>query len=242
MISAVLITKNAERHLAAVLAAVRGCADDIVVLDSASTDATAAIASAAGARVVDEPFAGFGPQKRRAVALARHDWILSLDADEVLDTEAQAALCALDRSDAGRSWRLRRRTFVGTREIRHGWAAHDAPVRLFHRTRTNFTEAPVHESVPPTADVRTLPGTLHHFSFTDAGDMLTRAARYARHKADRLRARGRRPGALALAARAAWAFNRCWLLQRGFLDGRLGVAAALAAAVDAALPGTLLDD
>ena len=155
MISAVVIVKDGERHLAAVLAALRGCAE-IVVLDSGSTDRTVEIARAAGARVEHQAFLGYGAQKNRAVALASHDWILSLDADEILDATGQAALAGLDLSDPRRCWRVRRRTFVGARELRHGHL-NDAPVRLFNRTATRFSESIVHESVAPAGPVAVLP-------------------------------------------------------------------------------------
>ena len=118
-ISAVIIARNAADRIADVLASVDMCAERLV-LDSGSTDATVAVARGCGARVEHQPFLGYGPQKRRAVALARHDWILSLDADEVLDETARSACAALDLSDPARCFRIRRRTFIGDREVRHG--------------------------------------------------------------------------------------------------------------------------
>jgi glycosyltransferase involved in cell wall biosynthesis len=232
-ISAVLIAKDAERHLDAVLAAASaaGCAE-LLVLDSASTDRTAAIAAARGARLEQQPFLGFGPQKNRAIALARHDWILSLDADEVLDAEGQAALTGLDLSDPARCWRIRRRTFVGSAELRHGHL-NDAPIRLFNRTRTRFTEADVHESVPAAGPVADLPGSILHYSFRDAADLFARCGGYARRKAVGYRAAGRRCGGAGLLLRATAAFIKSYGLKLGCLDGRLGVVAALSSAVNA---------
>jgi glycosyltransferase involved in cell wall biosynthesis len=230
-ISAVIIVKDGERRLAEVLAALAGCAE-IVVLDSGSTDRTLDIARAAGARVHQQAWLGFGPQKNRAVELAAHDWILSLDADEVLDAPAQAGLARLDLSDPTRAWRLRRRTCVGARELRHGHL-NDAPIRLFNRTATRFTEAAVHESVPPRGPVATLPGAAMHYAFRDAADLVARGAAYARPKAERYRIDGRRASAPLLLARAASAFARSYVLKSGWLDGRLGVVSALSAALNA---------
>lgn len=230
-ISAVIIVKDGERRLAQVLAGCAGCAE-VLVLDSGSTDASEAIARSAGARFERQPFLGFGPQKNRAVELAANDWILSIDADEILDDGARLALGGLDLRDPARCWRIRRRTFVGERELRHGHL-NDEPVRLFNRTATRFNDVPVHESVAPRGPVATLPGSILHYSFRDAADLVGRGAGYARHKAAIYRARGRRGSAPWLLARAAGAFAKSYVLKAGFLDGRLGVIAALSSALNA---------
>lgn len=231
-VSAVLITLDAERHLDAVLGAAAAC-DDIVVLDSGSTDRTRVIAAGHGARWHEHPFDGFGSQKNRAVALARHDRILSLDADEVLDGTARTALEAVDWTAADRRacWRIRRRNFIGEREIRHGHWGRDRVVRLFDRREHRFTDDPVHESVVPTGPVYDLPGSLRHYSYPDAAALFR--PDYHRRKAGRYRARGRRASAPVLVVRAGWAFASSYVLRRGFLDGRLGVVVALASAVNA---------
>lgn len=239
-VTAALIVKNGEEHLAEVLAALAGCAE-VLVLDSGSTDRSEAIARAAGARVERQDWLGYGRQKNRAVELARHDWIISVDADEILDAAGRAALAALDLSDPARCWRVRRRTFVGRRELRHGHL-NDAPIRVFNRTRARFSEAEVHESVQPGGPVLTLGGAFEHRSFRDAADLFARGAAYSRIKAARYRAAGRTGSAPLLVARAAAAFARSWILKRGFLDGRLGVVSALSAAADAATALAMAQD
>ncbi len=231
MISAVIIVKDGERHLGEVLAAVRGCAE-VLLLDSGSTDRTLDIARAAGVRIETQVFLGYGAQKNRAVELARHDWILSLDADEVLDAAGQAALSVVDLSLPSRCWRICRRTFVGTRELRHGHL-NDAPVRLFNRTVTRFSDSPVHESVTARGPVVTLGGSLAHYAFRDAADLVQRGAGYARLKAARYREQGRTASAPGLLVRASAAFAKSYVLKAGFLDGRLGVVSALSAALNA---------
>lgn len=231
MISAVIIVKNGERHLAEVLASLGGCAE-IVVLDSGSTDQTVAIALAAGARVEHQDWLGYGAQKNRAITLASHDWVLSVDADEVLDGAGQTALARIDFSDATRCWLIRRRTFIGKHELRHGHL-NDAPVRLFHRKATRFSESLVHESVEPRGPVAVLEGSLAHYAFADAADLIERGAGYARLKAARYREQGRSAGASVLVLRAMIAFMRSYVLKAGFLDGRLGVVSALSAALNA---------
>ncbi len=231
-VSTVVITCDAERHLAPVLAAVALC-DDLVVLDSGSTDRTRAIAEAHGARWFEHPFDGFGPQKRRATALARHDWVLSLDADEVPDEAAIAGLADLDwdRLDGRTCGRLKRRNFIGSSEIRYGHWGRDRVVKLFDRRFHQVSPDPVHAAVAPTGPVLDLPGSLLHYSYPDAAALF--APDYHRGKAVSYRNRGRRAAGPVLLLRAAWAFGSSYLLRRGFLDGRLGLVVALAAAVNA---------
>ncbi len=230
-ISAVLITLNAERHLEQVLAALAGACAEIVVLDSGSTDGTRAICARHGARFSVHPFDGYGPQKRRACALATHDWILSIDADEVLDDDARAGLAALALADPAACGRIRRRNFVGAREIRHGHWSPDWCVRLFNRQVHGFSADAVHESVRPTGPLITLAGSLRHYSYTDLADIIR--APYHRLKAAAYRARGRRTAAPVLVLRAGWAFTHSYVLKAGFRDGSAGVAVALSAAVNA---------
>ena len=234
MISAVLITKDAERHLPQVLDALAWC-DEVLVLDSGSRDATCAIAAAHGARVEHQEFLGFGPQKRRACALARHDWILSIDADEVLEPACVAAIRALDlrAADPRDAWAIRRRTFVGAQEIRFGVWNPDWPIRLFHRGHSGFNEASVHESVVVAGRLHRLPGSMRHHSFADLGDLFKPG--YARLKAARFRASGRRAGTCLLLLRFGWAFSRSFLLKQGFRDGPAGVVVAVSAGLDAVL-------
>jgi glycosyltransferase involved in cell wall biosynthesis len=233
-VSAVLIVLNGERHLDRVLTALSFCAE-VLILDSGSTDATRAIAERHRARVEHQPFLGYGPQKRRAVELATYDWVLVIDDDEVLDYEAAAAIQALDLTDSELAWRLRRRNYVGAREVRFGQWSPDYTVRLFNRTRSQFNHAAVHESVEAAGEVKTLPGALHHYSYADLADVFVRLAGYARTKASRYQFEGRRAGALALVFRALCGFLRSYVLKLGFRDGTAGVVVALSVAVDSAL-------
>lgn len=231
-ISAVLITLDAERHLAQVLTALADCAE-IVILDSGSNDATQAIAEAHRAVFAQRSFDGYGPQKRAAVALAKNDWVLLIDADETVDAELSAAIASADLSNAQRAYRMRRRNFVGNQEVRHGIFGNEYVVRLFNRSVANISNDTVHEAVRGARLIRDLPGSIVHASFSDGADLFLRMAKYARSKATTYRAHGRHAAAPALLLRAAWAFFRCYVVKGGFRDGRVGVLVALSTACDA---------
>jgi len=238
-ISAVVITRDAARHLAEVLASAAFCAERLV-LDSGSTDDTLAIARAAGARVEHQEFLGYGPQKRRAVELAGHDWILSLDADEVLDDEAAAAIRAADLRDPAACYALRRRTFIGRREVRHGPWGDDRVLRLFHRRTASFKPLPVHEEVSAPRPPILLPGSILHYSYASCGDVLARSLRYAPLKAEIMRGKRQRTSPLTMPLRGLTAFVKCYVLRGGWRDGAAGFVVALARVIDSTLPRAML--
>lgn len=238
-ISAVIITRDAATHLAAVLDAVDFCAERLV-LDSGSADATLNIAAAAGARVEHQDFLGYGPQKCRGVALATHDWILSVDADEVLDAQARQAILGLDLDDPVACWAVRRRTFIGGREVRHGAWRNDRVLRLFNRTTAGFKPLPVHEEVESGRRPNILPGSLLHYSYASCGDVLARAIRYAPLKAAIMRRKGQRPSVWSLPGRALAAFAGSYLWRGGWRDGAAGFVVALSRAIDSTLPRAML--
>lgn len=238
-ISAVVITKNAATRLAEVLAAVDCCAERLV-LDSGSTDDTLAIARAAGARVAEQPFLGYGPQKRRAVEFATHDWILSIDADEVLDPEAQAAVRAADLADPAACYAFRRRTFVGGREVRHGAWRDDRVLRLFNRQTAAFKPLAVHEEVAAGRPPTLLPGSLLHYSYASCADVLARSIRYAPLKASIMRDKGQQASLASLPIRGGTAFLKNYLLRGGWRDGAAGFVVALSRVIDSTLPRAML--
>lgn len=233
-ISAVLIVYNGERHLDRVLASLGFC-DEILVLDSGSTDRTHEICALHQVRVVHQPFLGFGAQKRRAVELAKYDWVLVVDDDEVIDYEAATTVQVLDYGNPLRAWRIRRRNYIGAREVRFGQWSPDYTLRLFNRTCAQFNEREIHESVETSAVVLTLPGSLHHYSFSDYADVFIRCCGYARIKAVRYRNQRRHAGSVQLIFRAMWGFLRSFVIKQGFRDGIAGVVVALALALDVIL-------
>lgn len=241
-LSAVLIVKDGERHLDRVLSAIGFC-DEILVLDSGSTDRTREICAEHKARVEQQPFAGYGAQRRRAVELAKHDWVLVIDADEVLDYEAATTIQVLDYADPTRAWRIRRRTYIGAREVRFGDWMSDHQVRLFNRTCAQFNERVIDDAVETTGGpLLTLQGSLHHYRFSDYADLLVRTVSQARARADDPNALHQRVGWLVLLVRIAWGFVRSLFFRQGFRDGVAGVMVALAIAIDGVLAPVLIQE
>jgi glycosyltransferase involved in cell wall biosynthesis len=227
-ISAVVITLNEEQRLAAALESVHFC-DEIVVLDAGSTDRTRAIAAAAGARVeVSAPWPGFVEQRSRAVAAARHDWVLAVDADErvtpALREEIQAA-AAGGFGHAG--YRLPRVTHYLGRWVRGTDWYPDPQLRLFDRRRGGWRGGLIHESVVVDGPVGRMRGELEHFTYDDVSDHLATIDRYTTLWAEQAWTEGRRAGVAEPLLAAAWAFTRNYVVRLGFKEGEAGLAVSV---------------
>jgi len=241
-----LITRDAQQHLAACLQAVR-FADDVIVLDSGSTDDTCAIARAAGARVVSNTdWQGFGIQKNRAIALLETDWILLIDADEIVSPElataiqgviSQANACRTASAPADsvsgntrKVYSLDRLSCFCGRWVQHsGWRP-DRVTRLFRQGTARFSDDRVHERLmaigddgaEAKAEIETLDGLLLHYSYDDISAVLRKLDTYSAAGAQQRFERGGSATFNKAVGRAIWAFLRTYLLKRGFLDGQAG--------------------
>lgn len=244
-LSVILITKNEAHNIEDCLRSVAGLADEIVVVDSGSTDGTVETARRLGARVsVTGDWPGFGVQKGRALGLAEGEWVLSLDADERVSPALAAQIRAVvgtpaaDTSGhafAGESgvagatlgFELSRLSSFCGQWMRHGDWYPDRVLRLFRRGHGRFTDDLVHERIVVDGPVGRLEGDLLHHTMPSLDDALDKMNRYTSGRAlDRVRAgkRGSLGGALG---HGLWAFLRSYVLKRGFLDGRLGFVLAV---------------
>jgi hypothetical protein len=221
-LSAVIITKNAGSLLAPCLASVDFC-DEVLVVDSGSTDSTAAVARAAGAVLIEQAWLGYGPQKRFAVERAKNDWVLCLDADErVSDTLRDSVRNEL-RAPRSRVYEMARcNRFLG-RWLRHGEGYPDWSARLFHRTAAQWSEDPVHEKVVSAEPVARLDGDLMHDSAESLEAYLDKQNRYTSLQAARLHAHGKTATAWHLVISPLARFIKFYLLRLGFLDGVPGL-------------------
>jgi glycosyltransferase involved in cell wall biosynthesis len=218
-----VITKNEAPNLTAALDSVRW-ADEIVVVDSGSTDETTAIAGRFTPRVVERPFRGYGEQKNHAASLASHDWILSLDADErVSPALAEEIRALLGGEPPARGYRIPRVTFHLGRWIRTTDWYPDFQLRLYDRRAGRWAERLVHESVQLDGRPGRLRAELQHFPYRDLAAHLETIDRYTTLAAEQMRRDGRRPGLVSMAAHPPLAFLRNYVLRRGALDGAAGL-------------------
>jgi glycosyltransferase involved in cell wall biosynthesis len=244
-ISATIITFNEAENIRAACESV-AWADEVLVVDSRSTDRTREIAHACGARVIERDWPGFAAQKQFASEAASHGWIFSLDADERVSDKLRASVLALrdaDESKLADGYRVARRSFYMGRWIRGGGWYPDFQLRLYQRARGRWEGAHVHESVKisPGGRIETLGGDLLHFSVRDAAHHHRMIGeRYAPLAARQMHEAGRRTTPLGIATAGPAAFTRSFILKGGFRDGLAGLAIARFAAHHAFLKHVML--
>lgn len=229
-ITATIVTLNEERNIARAIESLR-CVDEVLVVDSGSTDRTREIAAARGARVVVEPWRGYAGQKNFAAGEAANGWILSLDADETLTDELEAEILALKQAEPvcdGYSF-PRLAQYLGRWILHSGWYP-DRKVRLYRRDRARWVGEFVHESVRVDGPVGELRGRLNHFTCQSLSQHLRTLDSYTTLAARELVSRGKAAPLWRLLLDPGWTFFRTYVLQRGFLDGPQGIAIAWMAA------------
>ena len=222
-LSVIVPTFNEESNIAECLAGL-SFADEILVVDSFSTDRTVAIASGApGVRVLQHEYAGNGPQCNWAIEQAAGPWVLIIDADERVPPELAREIRALvDDAPAAPHYRLRRSNVFLGRVIKHsGWD--DRLLRLVRKGAARYPEQKVHADIEPVGPAPTLATPLVHHTSPSLAAYVGKLHRYADWGAQDLARRGRRSGPLSIAGRPAWRFLRTYVVQRGFLDGVAGL-------------------
>jgi glycosyltransferase involved in cell wall biosynthesis len=228
-LSVIVITKNEAPVIERCLSSV-AWADQIVVVDTQSTDGTAEIAQRLGAKVEStSDWPGFGPQKNRALALATGDWVLSIDADEWVTPALRAEI---ERVMAGRgvfgAWRMPRRSSFCGRTMRHsGWWP-DHVTRLFRLGSARFSDDLVHERLLVEGVIGTLKEPLSHEAIRDIDDAIGKMRSYSSAGARMMHGRGKSSSLTGAVVHGAWTFIRTYILRAGFLDGREGFMLAVA--------------
>ena len=226
-LSVVLLTRNEIHNIGACLRSV-AFADEVVVVDSGSSDGTVEAARAAGAVVLQTgDWPGFGPQKNRALDAATGDWVFSIDADEQVSPALADTIRSAIHSGKYEAWTNNRRSsYCGQYMSHSGWYP-DRVVRLFRRDKARFSDDIVHERVVTQGPVGRLEGDLLHDSMPHFESVIDKLDRYSTAGALALMRKGVK-GSLAKAlGHGWWAFVRTYVLKLGFLDGRLGLALAL---------------
>ena len=226
-LSVTVITKNEAHNIEACLRSV-AFADEVIVLDSGSTDNTIQIALSMGAAVsTGSDWKGFGVQKNRALALAKSDWVLSVDADERVPPELQAEIrAALEASDFDVYSFPRLSSYCGQYMHHSGWYP-DRVTRLFRRHSARFSDDLVHEKIMTSSKQGLLHSPLLHESFRDLEAVLDKTNRYSTAGAQSLLNKGKTASISKALGHGLWAFIRTYFLRLGFLDGRLGLVLAI---------------
>jgi glycosyltransferase involved in cell wall biosynthesis len=230
-ISATVITYNEERNVRDALQSL-SWADEIVVVDSGSTDATLEICRRFTEKIFHRDWTGYADQKNFALERARHDWIFSLDADERSSTELCNEIQGLARSGFAKAgYRIPRVAYFMERWIRHGDWYPDYQLRLFDRRLGRWAGGRVHESVRMDQEPDILRGEIQHYTYRSLSDYLKRLETYSTLAAHDYRQKGRSATPFNLLGHPVAVFIKAYLLKRGFLDGAPGLAVAAMGAV-----------
>lgn len=235
-ISGNIITLNEENNIAACIESMQSVCDDIVVVDSGSTDKTVEIAQRLGATVVHQAYLGDGIQKNVALSHTKHNWVLSLDADERLTPEMSRAITQLDLSSSSvEGFSFRRQNMIGSRWIKQcGWYP-DRCIRLYNTEKTRFADVKQHASVQAKS-VQEINADIVHFSFKNIGELFAKPGRnFSGRAAKIMYAKGKKANAFSPFLHGLNAFIRKYIFQRGFLGGVDGMTVALSSAINSYL-------
>jgi glycosyltransferase involved in cell wall biosynthesis len=227
-LSVALICRDEALNLAAWLEAVKPFADEVVAVDSGSSDDTVKILEEAGAKVEYRAWSGYADQRNYAASLCNGDWVLFLDADEWPDSELAAALNNLKASScpAEQAFELSYKVFFFGKFLRHGGFFPERALRLARAGTAQWKQRQVHERMEATGPVGRLPGYAHHYSYDTVGQYLRRMERYSAEAARQMQAEGRRATPFTSWSHGAWAFVSRYFIRLGLLDGWAGYLAA----------------
>jgi glycosyltransferase involved in cell wall biosynthesis len=229
LISAVIITRNEERIIGSCLEAVQQVADEIIIVDSFSTDRTVEISKNFGAKIFIREWPGFGPQKIFGVQMASHNYILALDADEILTDEAISEIKNLKETGLKGVYELSRLNFYFGKFLRYGMESPDYKKRLFDRREVQWNDNQIHEDLVVTDGypVIRLKGRIKHYSYYSIEHYIEKANYYTTIAANELEKKGKKDYYVKLLVSPGFVFIKSYFLKRGFLDGMHGFITAL---------------
>jgi glycosyltransferase involved in cell wall biosynthesis len=223
-ISVVIITKNEADVISRCILMARCITDDIVIIDSGSTDKTLDIAYEYGCRVYRETWDGYGANKNKGINAAKYDWILSIDADEIPDEELIRSLHKQKFDNPTAVYDIKFRSYFGVKPIRFGSWGRDHHIRLFNRKLVKWSETLVHETLlmPNNKTKKKLSGHLHHYSVKDIGEYERKCSYYAKLSAKKYFHNGKKANSIKLYVSPVFGFIKNYIVYLGFLDGREG--------------------
>jgi glycosyltransferase involved in cell wall biosynthesis len=228
-LSAVIICFNEEKNIGRCIDSVKTVADEILILDSYSTDQTVAIAESMGAVVKQEAFKGFIEKKNKAVELASYDFVLSLDADEVLDPILLASIRRAKESFTNRVYRMNRCSNYCGQFIRHGSWYPDSKIRLFDRRIARWGGTNPHDRIvlQGNIQVKQMKGDILHFSYRTISEHVIQNNKLSTLAAESLHAEGKKTNLFNVFFRPWWAFFVSYIFRAGFMDGLFGFVIAV---------------
>ena len=223
-ISVVIITRNEAHIIGSTLKSLRGLTDDIVIVDSGSTDDTLNICRGFNAKIIETGWNGYGPNKNIGINAARHNWILNLDADEAIDEELKTAISKLSDPPANELYEMWFKNYFMNKWIRHGEWGSDKHIRLFNRTVVRWNEAAVHEQLMMSEKTtkQILPGYILHHTVHSLAEYEQKTIAYARLNAKKYAEQGKKWQWLRQQFSPVFSFIHNYLVRLGFLDGREG--------------------
>jgi glycosyltransferase involved in cell wall biosynthesis len=228
-ISAVIIALNEERNIQRCLQSVGFC-DEIIVVDSESSDKTREIARAHSARVVCQPWLGYVDQKNFATSLASHDWVLNIDADEEVSSELAEEIIRVHKDNLYSAYLIPRKTIHSGRWIKHGGWYPNRFVRLYRSKAGKWVGTELHERWETAGQIGSLSGHLVHYSFSSISDQVQRNDLYSSLGAKQLSQKGIRFSPLRLVVKPLSKFAETYFIKKGFLDGYPGFIISISAA------------
>lgn len=230
-LSIFIITRNEADRIGRTIDAVRALSDDIVVIDSLSTDGTQKVAQAHGAQVIEHAFEGYGRQKRFGETQCRHQWLLNIDADEVIPPDLAAEIAALfaHGEPPKDAYRIRIAEIFPGEGAPHPFTYALTPVRLWRRDKGTYSESPVHDRVDLVEGARIgkLKGTIHHFSVRSLGAQIAKLNAYTDDQVTDLEARGLSIGPARMVLEFPLNFIKAYVLRRHALRGAYGFMTAM---------------
>jgi glycosyltransferase involved in cell wall biosynthesis len=228
-LSVVIITYNEEKNIGRCIDSVKSIADEILILDSNSTDQTASIAESKGAIVKKESFRGHIQMKNRAVELASSNYILSLDADEALDLKLTDAIQKVKENFTHKAYRMNRCTNYCGQFIRHGSWYPDRKIRLFDRRIAQWGGINPHDKIVVQENIHVdqLRGDILHYSYYTITEHVAQNNKFSSISAESLFAQGKKTTLLKIIVNPVWAFLQSYFIRAGFLDGLFGFVIAI---------------
>ena len=227
-ISACIISFNEEKKIEDCLKSLQPVVDEIIIVDSNSTDGTLDIARRYTDKISQHDFIGYGKQKNLALDEATHDWVISLDCDERLSEELQDSLLTIkDNLGTDSVYSMSRKTFYVYRWLNHCWYP-DRKIRLFNKTKNRWSDDNVHESIDiKNMETKNLDGDILHYSFDSLSDHLKTIDKFTLIGADDLLKKGKTISVISPMTHASWTFFKLYILKRGFLDGFAGLTVSV---------------